>query len=125
MVKAVKANNKTKIHKQGRNENTKHILNPKIEISKDFEIVYKKWHISPDNNPLGSTQYPSIKWKDVNDIFIGIATKKLKFKLQYYHHPINAIAYATNSKGETYEIALKLSKNKATVTDVSFLKIVE
>lgn len=102
---------------------TINILTISCDGSDNYKIEHKEWHISPDRSPMSSILYPFIEWKDAMEIKIGLTEKNAEFDFQYYHHPINAIVFTKSPKNENYEIALKLSKNKKEVTDISFLKL--
>ena len=87
------------------------------------KLEYKEWHKSPNRNPLSSTTYPFIEWKDAMNINIGLTEKKAKFEFQSYHHPENAIIFTKSPQDENYEIALKLSEDKKEVIEISYLKL--
>lgn len=86
------------------------------------DLSVKPWHTSPNANRYSSTVYPAFAWEVITQLSIGMTTddaEKLVGPLQFYHHPINAVVYSTND-GKLYEIALKLSDDKKTITDASF-----
>lgn len=85
----------------------------------------KSWHVSPSINPRSSTIYPYVDWSVIESLHLGMSAEnaaKLVHDLQYYHHPINAIVFS-EYKGIKYEVALKLSKDKNVIVDISYKKI--
>jgi hypothetical protein len=91
--------------------------------NQDSKFEFKQWHKSANRSPLSSTIYPYVQWNKVMNIKLGLTEKNAEFDFQYYHHPVNAIIFTKSPKNENYEIALKLSKDKTEVIDISFLKL--
>jgi hypothetical protein len=81
----------------------------------------KTWHTSPVSDIRSSTVYPFVEWKVVQKFKPGMTSEEarsLVFDLQWYHHPVNAIVFSRH-KQHDYEVALRLSDDKQTITDVS------
>jgi len=82
----------------------------------------KPWHTSPSRNPEMSVVYPHVEWPVVQKLTPGMSSveaKALVHDLQSYHHPVNAIIF-TEFKERRYEVALKLSKDKLIIEDISY-----
>jgi len=82
----------------------------------------KNWHTSPTRNPLSSTVYPWVEWSVVQQLHVGMSADEARLlvrDLQWYHHPVNAIIF-TSRKGRSCEVALKLSKDKKVIEDISY-----
>ncbi len=82
----------------------------------------KDWHTSPDADPRSSTLYPWVEWSVVEQLHAGMSAdeaRQLVHELQSYHHPLNAIVF-TSRDGQRYEVALKLSKDKKMIEDISY-----
>lgn len=90
------------------------------------ELCTKDWHTSPERNVMSSTIYLFAEWSAVQRLHPGMSTEdaeRLIGPLQTYHHPVNAIVYSVHD-GRTYEVALKISKDRKTVEDISY-KLIE
>lgn len=88
-------------------------------------LASKPWHTSPSRDHRMSTAYPFAEWTVIQKLTPGMpATKAKEFlhDLQSYHHPINAIVF-TKHKGQEYEVALKLSKDKTIIEDISCIPV--
>ncbi len=86
------------------------------------DLVTKPWHTSPSRDPRTSTAYPSVEWPVVQKLTPGMPVseaKALVHELQSYHHPVNAIVFSTY-QGRNCEVALKISKDKTTIEDISY-----
>jgi hypothetical protein len=82
----------------------------------------KSWHVSPDRNPMSADLYGFAEWPVVQKLHVGMSVsdaKELVGILQSYHHPVNAIVF-TKHRGQEYEVALKLSKDKKSIEDISY-----
>jgi hypothetical protein len=86
-------------------------------------LPLKAWHVSPDPSPMSSTAYPFVSWLDVLRIKVGMpepeVVKIVGQRLQYYHHPVNAILFSRTPEGQPVEVALKRSPEGA-VEDISY-----
>jgi hypothetical protein len=84
----------------------------------------KDWHESPNTDLRSSDIYPYVEWRTVLEIKPGMKAEKVKKMVGFlncYDHPINAIIYTQNpDDGLKYEVALKLSKDKNIIEDLSF-----
>ena len=83
----------------------------------------KRWHISPSSGARSSTLYPMVDWERVRLVRVGMceseAERVLGARLQYYHHPVNAIVFTTHPQYGRMEVAFRLSAQKC-ITDVSY-----
>jgi hypothetical protein len=87
-------------------------------------LVTKPWHVSAGwrASPISSTLYPYVEWSTIQELRVGMSAQEaetLVHDLQYYHHPMNAIVFS-EYRGEEFEVALKLSKDKETIEDISY-----
>ena len=86
----------------------------------------KSWHVSAGwhASEISSTLYPAVEWDVILKLRPGMSAKEAKDligMLQSYHHPVNAIVFSRNPRdGKQYEVALKLSKDKTIIEDISF-----
>jgi len=88
-------------------------------------LTTKTWHTTPSPDIRTSTIYPYVEWEIVQELRSGMSVsdaKTLVHNLQSYHHPINAIVFSSN-QGQSYEIALKFSKDKTSIVDISYKSI--
>jgi hypothetical protein len=82
----------------------------------------KPWHASPASDVRGSTLYPVVDWSVVQQLSPGMTGEQaaaLIGGLQWHSHPANAILYSRRG-GRDYEVALRLSDDKRTITDISY-----
>jgi hypothetical protein len=88
-------------------------------------LVTKPWHVSPSRDPRMSVVYPHVEWSVIEKLSAGMPASEAKVlvhNLQSYHHPVNAIVFSTYG-GHDYEVALKLSKDKTAIDDISYKAI--
>jgi len=90
-----------------------------------IELSPKTWHVSPDSDPRSSTAHRFVPWNTVQKIRAGMSESEVEAligsRLQYYHHPANAILYSFAADFEV-EVALKLSPTHS-IEDISYKKI--
>lgn len=83
----------------------------------------KPWHISPASDPGSSTVYPVVDRERVRRVRVGMCESEaehvLGARLQYYHHPVNAIVFTTDPQRGRVEVAFRLSAHKC-IMDVSY-----
>jgi len=83
----------------------------------------KPWHVSPSSDLRSSMVYPVVEWERVRRVRVGMcaseAERVLGARLEYYHHPVNAIVFTTHPQYGRMEVAFRLSAQKC-ITDVSF-----
>jgi len=64
-----------------------------------------------------------VDWERVRLVRVGMceseAERVLGARLQYYHHPVNAIVFTTHPQYGRIEVAFRLSAQKC-ITDVSY-----
>jgi hypothetical protein len=69
------------------------------------------WHVSPSSDPRSSTVYFQVDWAVMEKVKIGMPEKEVEailgMRLQFYHHPVNAIVFSRTPEGIAVEIALK------------------
>ncbi|MEO7917936.1 MAG: hypothetical protein ABIT01_00610, partial [Thermoanaerobaculia bacterium] len=86
-------------------------------------LPLKAWHVSPSGDPRVSTSYAVIPWGLVLRIRPGMTEAEVVAltgqRLQYYHHPVNAIFFSRTPEGISVEIALKRSPS-GVIEDLSF-----
>jgi len=86
-------------------------------------LLEKSWHTSPSSDPLWSTIYPMVDWSRVELVKVGMSQEEaeqvLEVRLQFFHHPINAILFTTHPNGRHLEVALKLSQDRH-IEDISY-----
>jgi hypothetical protein len=84
-------------------------------------VTSKSWHTSPGPSDIQDA-YPDVQWDVVQQVRPGMRADdavRLVRELQWYRHPINAIVYSHHF-GHVYEVALRLSEDKKTITDISY-----
>ena len=71
---------------------------------------------------MSADLYGFAEWHVARKLHVGMSmpdAKELVGILQSYHHPVNAIVF-TKHRGQDYEVALKLSKDKKSIEDISY-----
>jgi hypothetical protein len=81
------------------------------------------WHVSPSNDPRSSTVYFQVDWAAMQKVKIGMPEKEVEailgMRLQFYHHPGNAIVFSKTPEGKAVEIALKRG-DSGTIEGISY-----
>ncbi len=89
------------------------------------KLATKPWHSSPSRDPRMSVVYPLVEWTVIQKLTPGMSAlqaEALVRDLQSHLHPINAIVF-TKYKDREYEVALKLSKDKKIIEDISYKRL--